>query len=135
MTRPDDRLLRTSLRANAAFSTLCGLTSLSAAAPLAAALGVPEPAILTSLGAQLLGFAALLVWLASRPTIRAGLALAVVVADALWVVGTVPLLMAGVLGPAGNWTAFAIANVVGLFGVLQYVGIRRMRGGSVAATA
>lgn len=123
----DDRLLRSSLRGNAAFSTLCGLTSLLAATALAPALGVPEPMMLTSLGVQLLVFATLLVWLASRPAIRPALALAVVAADVLWVVGTVPLLVAGVLTPLGSWTAFAIANVVALFAALQYLGVRRMR--------
>ena len=83
--------------------------------------------MLTSLGLQLLGFATLLVWLASRPTIRPALALAVVAADVLWVVGTVPLLVAGILTPLGSWTAFAIANVVALFAALQYLGVRRMR--------
>ncbi len=123
----DDRLLRRSLRGNAAFSTLCGLTSLLAASSLAPALGIPEPLQLASLGAQLLVFAGLLVWLASRPAIRPGLALAVVAADLLWVIGTVPLLVAGILTPLGSWTAFAVANVVGLFAVLQYLGVRRMR--------
>ena len=123
----DDRLLRLSLRGNAAFSTLCGLTSLLAAGSLAAALGIPEPALLTSLGLQLLVFAGLLALLASRPAIRPGLALAVVAADVLWVIGTGPVLVAGILTPLGSWTAFAVANVIALFAVLQYLGIRRMR--------
>jgi len=128
---PDDRLLRYSLRGNAAFSTVCGITGLLAANSLGAALGIP-PVQLTSLGVQLLIFAAALVWLSSRPVIRPGLAMAVVVADALWVVGTVPVLVSGLLTPAGNWTAFAVANVVALFAVLQLLGIRRAR---VEATA
>ncbi len=127
MTRPEDRLLRYSLRANAAFSSVCGVASLASAAPLAASLGIPEPALLTGLGVQLLLFAGLLMLLASRPVIRPSLALAVVAADVLWVVGTVPLVLSGALSTAGNWTALAIADVVALFAVLQYVGIRRTR--------
>lgn len=125
-SQPRDHLLRTSLRANAGFSALCAGTALVAAAPLAAALGIPEPRLLTSLGVQLLGFAALLIVLASRPVIRIGLALAVVIADALWVAATLPVLLSGLLTAAGNWTACAIAIVVGLFGVLQTLGIRRL---------
>ena len=127
MNTPDP-LLRYSLRGNAAFSTLCGLSSIAAAEPLANALGLPGAASLASLGVQLLVFAGLLVWLASREPIRLGLALAVVVADVLWVVGTVPLLLSGELTTAGNWTAFAIANVIALFAVLQFLGVRRLRG-------
>ena len=123
----NDRLLRNALRGNAAFSTLCGLGSLVFATPLAAALGVPEPALLTSLGAQLLVFAAFLAWLASREVVRLGLALAVVAADVLWVVGTVPVVYAGPLSSLGNGVAVAIAHVVGLFALLQYLGIRRLR--------
>ena len=127
MNPANDRLLRYSLRGNAVFSTLCGVSAIAFATPLAATLGIPAPLQLVALGAQLLGFAALLVWLASRPEVRPALALAVVAADALWVVATIPLVLSGVLSAAGNWTALAIADVVALFALLQYLGVRRMR--------
>ena len=83
------------------------MTSLIFAAPLASALGL-EPALqLQLLGAQLLGFAALLVWLSSRDVIRPGFAWAVIAADLLWVVGTIG----------------SLAPYVGLFGTV--VGIIR----------
>ena len=125
MNDSPDRLLRLALRGNAAFSTLCGVTALVAASGLAVALGVPEPVMLTSLGVQLLIFAGLLLLLASRAVIRSGLALAVVVADVLWVVGTVPLLSAGVLTTTGNLVAVAIAVVIAVFAALQFAGWRR----------
>jgi hypothetical protein len=135
MTASPDRLLRMSLLGNAAFSTLSGLTSIFFAARLEAALGIPEPFSLMSLGVQLLLFAGLLVWLATREVIRPGLALAVVIADVLWVVGTVPLLLAGVLTTAGFWTAAMVADVVGVFAVLQLVGLRRLRAAGAHAQA
>ena len=124
---PRDRLLRYSLRGNAAFSSASGLAFIAAAGPLARTMGVPEVVSLPGLGVQLLCFAALLVWLASRDIIRPAFAMAVVVADALWAAGTVPLLLASVLSPTGSWIATAIANVVAAFAVLQYLGIRRMQ--------
>lgn len=133
MNRPGDFLLRWSLRGNAAFSTLCALVSLAAAAPLAASLGLPGAPALYSLGAQLMVFAALLVWLASRPVIRAWLALLVVAADALWVVGTVPVVLSDELTRTGDVTATAIALVVATFGVLQLMGVLRMRAAPVPA--
>ena len=89
MNRPNDRLLRLCLRANAAFSATCGTALLAAPAALAGALGVSPPGLIGGLGAQLLLFAGLLVLLASRPSIRPALAMAVVVADLLWVAGIV----------------------------------------------
>ena len=123
----NDRLLRLALRGNAAFSATSGLISLVAAAPLAAGLGVPDPMVLTSLGAQLLVFAAFLVWLSTRERIHPGVTMGVIVADAAWVVGTVPLLAAGILTTLGVWTALGVADVVALFAVLQWIGLRRMR--------
>ena len=123
---PDDRLLRYSLRGNAVFSSASGLALIAAAGPLARIMGVPGSVSLPGLGVQLLVFAGLLLWLASREAIRPALAMAVVVADGLWVAGTVPVLLAGVLTPAGGWIAFALANAVALLAVLQYLGIRRM---------
>ena len=122
---PDDRLLRASLRGNAAFSSLCALISLAYAGPLAQTLGIPSPALLTALGVQLLAFAALLLVLASRPTIPLRLAWAVVAADVLWVVGTIPLVLGETLTRAGVWTAIGIADVVAIFAFLQALGIRR----------
>jgi hypothetical protein len=122
-----DRMLRLALRGNAAFSTTCGLISLIAAQPLAGALGVPGAGLLHGLGAQLLVFAAFLVWLASRPQIHPGIALGVIAADVAWVVGTIPLVASGMLTTTGVWVALGIADVVALFAVLQGLGLRRMR--------
>jgi len=127
MSQPNDRLLRYSLRGNAAFSTLSGLASLAFAGPLTSALGMEPPLALQVLGAQLLGFAVLLVWLASRPLIRPAFAWAVIAADLLWVAGTLPVVMSGQLTSAGNWTALMIADLVALFALLQYLGVRRVR--------
>lgn len=122
---PDDRLLRFSLRGNATFSILCAVVALAYAAPLAQTLGVPSPALLTALGVQLLAFAGLLLVLASRPAIPLRLAWAVVAADVLWVVGTIPLVLGETLTRTGVWTAIGIADVVAIFAFLQALGIRR----------
>jgi len=122
-----DRLLRTALRGNAAFSSACGASSIVWSTPLGAALGIDPPFALVALGAQLLAFALFLAWLASRESIPPAFALSVVAADALWVIGTIPILVAGLLTTTGSWTAFAIANVVACFAVVQYAGVRRLR--------
>ena len=59
------RLLRNSLRGNAAFSTLSGLVFTFGADPISQAIGLAESRILLAVGVGLLGFAALLVHAAS----------------------------------------------------------------------
>ncbi len=121
------RWLRLSLRANAIFSAVSGSGMLFAASAIAGLLGIEQTLLVRITGVNLLGFAALLVWLASREVIKPSLAIAVVVADLLWVAGSAGLLPAGVFSPMGNWLVAGVADVVLLFAILQYVGIRRMR--------
>ena len=87
-TRPADRLLRLALRANPAFSGICGITALLAAGALAASLGIADERLLPVQGVSLVGFSGLLAWLSARPSIRPGLALAIVAAVALIVHAT-----------------------------------------------
>ena len=129
-------LLRNSLRGNAAFSTLSGLTFVLASDALADAVGLGDARILTVTGVQLLGFAALLVYLASRATLHLPTAMLIVWADLAWVVGTIPVVALDLLNRTGSIGAVAIADIVLIFAVLQYLGVRRIRGErAVAATS
>jgi len=120
-------LLRTSLQANATFSTLSGLVFLLAAERVAEAIGLADARLLLGTGLNLLGFAALLAYLASRPAIHLGLATAVVWADLAWVVGTIPVVALDLLNRTGTIAAVALADVVLAFALLQYLGIRHLR--------
>lgn len=129
-------LLRNSLRGNAAFSTLSGLTFLLGAEGLAGAIGLGDARILTGTGVQLLGFAALLAYLASRETLHLPTAMLIVWADLAWVVGTIPVVAFDLLNRTGSIGAVAIADIVLVFALLQYLGVRRIRGQrAVAATS
>ncbi|NNL67935.1 MAG: hypothetical protein HKP30_16925 [Myxococcales bacterium] len=121
------RLLRNSLRANGAFSTLSGLAFTFGSGALASAFGLPDPRILFAVGLGLLGFAGCLAFVSSRPEIPTGTALQIVWADLAWVVGTVPLVALGPLNGTGTIAALAIADVVLVFAILQYLGVRRVR--------
>ncbi|MDJ0868538.1 MAG: hypothetical protein QNK03_20690 [Myxococcota bacterium] len=118
--------LRNSLRANAAFSTLSGVLFALAGAPIADFLGVAPPLLVTFVGLNLLGFAAALVWLASRPALPVRLAVIVIGADLAWVAGTLLLVFAEAFTRAGATAALAVANVVLVFAVLQTIGVRRL---------
>lgn len=63
-----------------------------------------------------------------RSPINRRLAWAAVVLDALWVLSSVVLIFSNQipLTVAGKWAVALVADVVALFAVLQYVGIRRM---------
>jgi|GEM_PF-1309544 len=128
MTTPRrDRTLRNALLANAGFSTLTGAAMIAAASPLAAAFGVAEPLALTLVGANLLPFAAALVWLARRPTVPVRLAAVASVLDFGWVAGTglMALLAPTVMNGTGWLAAWAVAAVVASLGAAQLAGIRR----------
>ncbi len=129
------RLLRLSLAGNAVFSILSGLTFALGSSALASSFGLAPAWILLVVGIGLLGFAANVGWLASRPTIPLAGAMTIVFGDLAWVVGTIPLVMAGVLNGTGNIAAGVIADVVLAFALLQYLGVRRVRRQDMAATA
>ena len=126
-------LLRNSLRGNAAFSLLSGLTFLLGADAVAGAIGLGDPRILAVLGASLLGFAGLLVFVSSRATLHLPTAMAIVWMDLAWVAGTVPVVALDLLNRTGALAAVGIADVVLVFAILQYLGVRRIRGAREAS--
>ena len=126
MKTPSPSLLRLALRGNALFSTLCGLTLLLAAGPLAPPLGIPALA-LRIVGASLLPFAVGLWRNAARQPISRKEAWVAVGLDLGWVAGSAVLIL-GELWPlevAGRWAVIAAAEVVLLWAILQILGLRR----------
>ena len=68
----------------------------------------------------------MLVWLASRSEISAPLAMAVISADFLWVLGTGIVVYVDLLTRGGNILIVALADVILLLAVLQAIGVRRL---------
>jgi hypothetical protein len=122
------RFLRHSLRANAVFSTLSGLGFLVASPPIAAYLGDVPPRLVAGVGAQLVLFAAALVWLASRPTLSRPLTVGVILADLAWVLGTAAVVQADLLSSPGTTLVIVIADVVLTLAMLQAFGLYKMAG-------
>ena len=131
MSFNDDRQrwLRCSLLGNVVFSTLSGLIFVLAASPVASFIGVAEVALVRGVGVGLIGFAACIAFVATRPEIDPKATLAIILGDLSWVVGTVPVVMLDWLSPDGLIAALVIADVVLLFAGLQYYGVRRIRSG------
>lgn len=124
--------LRTALLSNALFSTLSGLVFIIFSRSVADLIGIGEPIIYQVVGVGLLGFASFVGWIGTRKQIDTFLAALISIADFLWVVGTLGLIMLvfGALQPAGIFTLLLIAAIVLFFGLRQLQGI-----GSVYATS
>lgn len=126
------QLLRTALLANALFSTISGLALVLAGREIVRLLGLPESVSLAPLGISLLVFAAVLVLFARKKSIKLSDAWIAVVMDAAWVIGSYPLLFVAPFSTSGKWIVGIVAEVVMIFAVLQWLGIRRIRRASLA---
>lgn len=127
-TLAQDRLLRRALKLNAGFSALSGMALIVAFAPLGRLIGVELPWLYVPLGFALLLFALGLLRNARRPEINRTEARLAVFMDVAWVVGSAALLLLpGLpLTGAGRWLIALVADVVALFALLQWLGLRRL---------
>ena len=125
--RSSATLLRVALHGNALFSGSSGLFLMVAAEPAAAFLGWQLPLLLRSTGAALVFYGIVLFYAARREHVSRRLAWAAILLDIAWVAGSAALLLGDFmpLSPEGKWAVAIIADIVALFAVLQYLGIRR----------
>jgi hypothetical protein len=126
------KLLRTALLANACFSTTSGLVLVLAQRWVVRLLGLPETVNLLSLGISLLVFAVILVLFARKRPIKLLDAWIAVILDVTWVIGSYPLLFMAPFSASGKWVVGIVAEVVMLFALLQWLGIRKIKKGSIA---
>ena len=119
--------LRRSLQLDGIASGLCGVLLVAAASPISAVIGLAEPGIAQVVGALLVVYAAALLWNGARATVSRAEALAAVVLNAGWVIGSAVVILAGPLTPIGNLAVAALAAAVLLFAVLEVVGLTRLR--------
>ena len=128
-TAQQDRfhLLRRVLQANGVFSGLSGLAFILGSEVIAAFLGLDAAAIIAITGGVLLLYAAGLFYVAAQETISRAAAWTFIIMDALWVVDSIAVLVIGwpPLTTAGKWAVAIVADVVAIFAVLQYYGLRR----------
>lgn len=118
--------LRRALVADAAISGATGLLMILGAEALQGLLGLPA-ALSRSAGLVLLPFVALLVWLATRERApRAGV-WTVIEINALWVIGSLLLVLSGWVALTGLGSAFVLVQAVAVagFAAVQYAGLRR----------
>lgn len=119
------RFLRKALMGNALFSTVSGLTILFAQRWVSRILGFSQN--LAILGFGLLVFAFLLVINARRQRLKTSDAWIAVLMDLAWVLGSYVLIFVIPFSTQGKWVVGVVAELVLVFAVLQFVGIRRIQ--------
>jgi hypothetical protein len=121
------RVLRVALTANAISTAACGALFLAGAQALHGALGLTSPLPLGVVGVLFLVFAAE-VWRARQEPLNPRRGLAICVLDVAYVVATVGFLLGWprVLSPLGWWLTLGLAEVVTVFAIAEYVGLRRL---------
>lgn len=123
-------LSRTALLTNAAFSGIGGLAVLVAPGLIAEEVALAEATwVLRLLGAGLLVFATAVATVGRQARPPAAQVQVISAMDAVWVVASVVVLLAGIGGltTAGAWIIGLTAEAVALFGVAQLYGLRRRR--------
>ncbi len=125
--------LRRTLWLDAAVSGATGVVMWLGADLLQAWLALPSTLFRVA-GMSLLPFCGLLIALARRPQMARGAIVAVIVANALWVVASIALLVSGEVAPTLLGYAFVIGQAVAVLGFaeLQWVGLRRIEGTGIA---
>ena len=120
--------LRHILNANAMFSATSGLIFFLAARPLAGFLST-TPAVMYLLAVVMFGYAALIAFHTSRPTISREFTLFTVIGDSAWVLLSILLLLAPGFNftPEAKWAIGITAICVDIFATLQDLAWRRMR--------
>jgi uncharacterized membrane protein HdeD (DUF308 family) len=119
--------LRKALMGNALFSTLSGLTILLAQGWVLRSLGLAGSVNLLILGAGLIVFAITLVVNARKQQVKKSDAWIAVLMDVAWVLGSYILIFIVPFSTEGKWVVGVVAELVLVFAVLQFVGIRRIQ--------
>lgn len=121
MNRDFEQLLGKTLRANAFFSGISGITGLLAATRLAAFLGLPSASDVLPTAVSLIFFSAWLFWLSSRRPVPRKQAIVVAAMDWLWVFGSVPVVLgaSSLLTDGGRWLMGVLALIVADFAAIQ----------------
>ncbi|MCK4900451.1 MAG: hypothetical protein KAS38_16840 [Anaerolineales bacterium] len=121
--------LQRALLGNAAFSGISGLFMVLAAGPISQFFGLDNPLFLTIIGILLLLYMPFLVWLANQSPVPNWMAWVVIELDVLWVIGSLILIFTSLvpLTTSGKWAVAITADIVTVFAILQYIGLRRQQ--------
>lgn len=128
-TNTSNTSIRPVLYGNAVFSGFSGLYFAAASKSVATFLGIEASFIVLELGLSLMLFAGLLFYYGSRPSIPQKFVLFAIIADSIWVLASVLLLVTNWVpfSVEGKWAVGIIAIIVDIFAGLQFFQWRKMR--------
>lgn len=128
MSTHTSSLLRKALYGNSIFSFVSGAIFLLFSKAIAGFLGLPASWIILVLGVGLIVYGIEIYLAARAEPVNRGIAKFAVYADLAWVLGSAVLIFANIVPftDAGKWAVAIIADIVLVFAILQYVGLRRI---------
>src|SRR5262245_16489332 len=129
MSTTNSSLLRNTLYGNSVFSFLSGLTCIFFATAIANFLGLSASWIILALGGALILYGIEIFLGARSNPVHKGIATFAVYADLTWVLASVLLIFANLVDftTAGKWAIAIVADIVLVFAILQFVGLRRSK--------
>ena len=127
-TQDKARLLSSALLGNSIFCFLSGMDFVLFSGPVATFLGLSSPTLILVLGIILVAYALVVFSQSRTQPLNLPFAQFVIVADALWVIGSAILVFTDLVAftTAGRWAIAIIADIVLVFAILQFVGLRRI---------
>jgi len=128
MSKNNSSLLRNALYGNSIFCSTSGLAFALFPKPIAAFLGLSASWVILILGVGLILYGLEVFWFTRKDSISKGFAKFVIGADIAWVLGSAVLIFTNLVAftTPGKWGIAIIADIVLVFAILQYVGLRRM---------
>jgi len=128
MLASNSSLLKNALFIDSVFSFTSGAAFLLFSKAVASLLGVSASWIIPAIGVGVIVYA-LEIYLAARAEpVNTGIARFAVYGNLVWVLGSAVLIFANLIpfSTAGKWTIAIIADVVLVFAIFQYIGLRRL---------
>lgn len=128
-TQVQSNLLRNALRGNSIFSAISGLITAIGAGILVQFMSVGTVTLYLIVGVALIFHAVTLFMNTRTDHIHVGFAWYAIIGDVLWVLATAFILLTDSfsLSAEGKWLLLFIGDIVLLFAIAQFIGLRRMK--------
>ena len=128
MSTNNSSLLRNALYGNSIFCSTSGFAFILFFKPISTFLGLSVPWVIFVLGIGLLLYGIEVFIFAGKETTSESFAKFFIGADLAWVLGSAILIFTNLvaLTTSGKWAIAAIADIVLVFAIVQFVGLRRM---------
>jgi len=129
MSTNNSYLLKNALFGNSAFSFISGLAAVLFSKAIANFLGLSASWIIFALGIGLILYGIEIFIAAKAEPVHKGIATFAVYADLAWVLGSAMLIFANLVDftTVGKWAIAIVADIVLVFAILQFVGLRRLK--------